>query len=58
MSNIIRVRLYADSLGLPRKGVVTDDDRYIWQVVDWLKIKYGREVRLLARSKSNSLISH
>ncbi len=39
MSNVIRVRLYADSLGLPRKGIVADDEFYIRLLVAWLTIK-------------------
>ncbi len=59
MRDHINIRLYADSLGLPRLNFVTDADRYINLLCDWIiKNKKAEKVYLLDRSRANNLIGN
>lgn len=57
MKETLFIRLYADSLGLPRKGYVTSDERYISLLVDWLQEKTSKKVRVVDNSNANSVIT-
>jgi hypothetical protein len=59
MLNSISIRLYSDSLGLPRKGFVSNDNRYINLISDWIiKNNIAEKIYLLDRSRANNLISY
>lgn len=51
-----QIRLYADSLGLPRPGVVTNDERYLSLFVKWYKEKHNTEPEIVDHSRSNTTI--
>jgi|SRR5918911_28260 hypothetical protein len=56
---IFKVRLYGDSLALPRPGYVKFSERYISLLCDWWKKQEGvRSIELCDRSKSNSTVAH
>lgn len=57
MKDTLHVRLYADSLGLPRKDYVSSNERYINLLSDWLAEKQNKKIRVLDNSKANSLIT-
>lgn len=51
-----QIRLYADSLGLPRPGVVADDERYFSLFTKWYKEKHNCEPEVIDHSRSNTTI--
>jgi acyl-CoA thioesterase I len=59
MKKHINIRLYADSLGLPRLNFVTNEERYINLLYDWiLEKKNAEKVYLIDRSRANNLIGN
>ena len=59
MKKHINIRLYADSLGLPRLNFVTNEERYINLLCDWmLQNKKAEKVYLVDRSRPNNLIGN
>lgn len=51
-----QIRLYADSLGLPRPGVVNYDERYFSLFIDWFKEQTKVEPEIVDHSRSNTTI--
>lgn len=51
-----QIRLYADSLGLPRPGVVANHERYFSLFTKWYKEKHNCESEVIDHSRSNTTI--
>ena len=55
MDRRLRVRVYGDSLALPRPGVVKNDERYVALLEEWWRSR-GEWVELLDRSRPNQTV--
>jgi acyl-CoA thioesterase I len=55
MESRLRVRVYGDSLALPRPGVVGNDERYVALLEEWWRSR-GEWVELLDRSRPNQTV--
>ena len=51
-----QIRLYADSLGLPRPGVVNYDERYFSLFLNWFREQAKSETEIVDHSRSNTTI--
>jgi hypothetical protein len=51
----LRVRVYGDSLALPRPGVVGNEERYVALLEDWWRSR-GIAVELVDRSRANGTV--
>jgi acyl-CoA thioesterase-1 len=51
----LRVRVYGDSLALPRPGVVANEERYVALLEEWWRSR-GQPVELVDRSRANQTL--
>lgn len=55
-TNNYQIRLYADSLGLPRPGVVSFNERYFSLYIKWFREQIKTEPEIVDHSRSNTTI--